>query len=184
MLFDLIDFPETVNQVMKQVRKLYIPVYEAFEQYGDKKNFGSSSGMKLYSPGRTNPVQADFICILKPDLFRKFVLPALEEEAEFLDHSCFHLDGPGALPFLDDILSIEDIDAVQWVPGAGARPQHQWPEVIHKIQSAGKAALLYGDCRLIKQSHKEYKPELVVYDVQAESLSQGLELLDWLQDNT
>ena len=30
----------------------------------------------------------------------------------------------------------------------------------------------------------EYKPELLVYDVQAESEAEGLELLDWLKKHT
>jgi hypothetical protein len=118
-------------------------------------------------------------------MFRDYVLPAIEEEAQFLDHSCFHLDGEDSLKHLDDILAIKEIDAIQWVPGAGKKPQFQWPEVLHKIQDAGKALHIFDSLiEEIKIHHKEYKAELIVYEVNANSSQQGLEFLDWLRKNT
>ena len=184
LLFDIIDQPEIITKAMTQVRPLYKKIYDTFDKYGNKQSLGSNSGMHLYSRGKTDYIQADFICLLGPDMFREFALPAIEEEAQFLDNSCFHLDGPDALKHLDDILAIDDIDAVQWLPGAGRKPGYEWPEIIHKIQSAGKAAVLYGNCDEIKAIHGRYKPELLVYDVQADSEAEGLELLDWLKKNT
>ena len=184
LLFDLIDTPDLIEEVMKQVRPLYGKIYDAFGVYGQKDELGRNTCMGLYSRGKTDYIQADFISLLSPDMVRKFVLPAIEEEARFLTNSCFHLDGPGALAHLDDILSIKEIDVVQWLPGAGVKPQHEWPDILHKIQSAGKAVILYGDCELVKQMHKEYKPELVVYYVNAKTLKEAEELLDWLKRNT
>lgn len=184
LLFDIIDQPKVIMSAMLQVRPLYKKIYNTFHNYGNKQLLGSDSGMHLYSRGKTDYIQADFIALLNSQLMRKFVLPAIEEEAEFLDNSCFHLDGPDALKHLDDILAIKKIDAVQWLPGAGRKPGYEWPEVIHKIQAAGKAAVLYGSCDEIKSVHGIYKPELLVYDVQAENESKGLELLDWLTKNT
>lgn len=184
LLFDLMDNPDLMEQAVNQVRPLYRYVYDSFRKYGEKRPLGTNSGMGLYSPGKTDFVQSDFICVMTPEMVRRFVLPAIEEEVRFLDNSCFHLDGPDALAHLDDILSIKDLDAVQWLPGAGAKPQHQWSEVLHHIQSAGKAIVLYGDCDLVKQIHKEYRPELVVYYVTADSREQAEDLLRWLERNT
>lgn len=184
LLFDIIDQPELIMTAMSQIRSLYTKVYNELYEYGSKKKIGTNSDMHLYSRGKTDYIQADFICLLNPDMFRKFVLPAIEEEAQFLDNSCFHLDGRDALKHLDDILAIDAIDAVQWLPGAGNKPNYEWPEVIHKIQAAGKAAVFYGTVEQIKASHGQYKPELIVYDVVAESEAKGLELLDWLKKNT
>jgi hypothetical protein len=184
LLFDLADSPEVMERVIDQMRPLYNYVYESFRRYGNKEVLGTNSGMELYSRGKTDFIQSDFICIMNPAMVRRFVLPALEEESQFLDHSCFHLDGPDALVHLDDILSIKEIGAVQWLPGAGARPQHQWPEVLHKIQSAGKAIVVYADCDLVKEIHKDYRPELVVYHVSTDSRRQAEDLLVWLKSNT
>ncbi|MFH1613979.1 MAG: hypothetical protein ABIG61_02700 [Planctomycetota bacterium] len=184
LLFDLIDQPEVIAEAMDQVRPLYMKIYNELHEFGNKKHLGTNSDIHFYSRGKTDYIQADFICLLSPDMFRKFVLPAIEEEAQFLDNSCFHLDGPDALKHLDDILTIEQISLIQWVPGAGNKPAYDWPDVIHKIQAAGKATVFYGNCDEIKAVHGRYKPELLVYDVQAESEAQGLDLLDWLKKHT
>lgn len=184
LLFDIIDEPDVVLRAMSQVRQLYKKIYMEFYEYGNKKESGTNTSLYLYSRGKTDMVQADFICLLSPDMFREFALPAIEEEIQFLDNSCFHLDGPDALKHLDDILSIKNLDAVQWVPGAGNKPNYEWPEVINKIQDAGKAAILYGDCEQIKTIHSQYKPELLVYHVVAQNEAEAMELLDWLKNNT
>lgn len=184
LLFDMIDKPETLLEAMSQVRRIFREVYETFYAYGNKERLGTTSGLHMYSRGKHGPIQADFICLLSPDMFRRFVLPAIVEEAQYLDHSCFHLDGPDALVHLDDILAIKEIHAVQWVSGAGARHQLEWPEVLHKIQAAGKAVPLYGTVEQIKAIHGQYKPELVQYDIQADSVEEGAKFMDWLVKNT
>ncbi|MAG13144.1 MAG: trimethylamine corrinoid protein 2, partial [Spirochaetales bacterium] len=51
----------------------------------------------------------------------------------------YHLDGPGALRHLDALLDIKELDAVQWVPGAGNEGFSRWIDVYKKIQAAGKS---------------------------------------------
>lgn len=184
LLFDLIDTPDIIDEAMKQVRLFYTIIYNTFHEFGNKKELGTYTWLNLYNRGKTHAIQADFIALLNPAMFRRFVLPALREEADFLDNSVFHLDGPDALNHLDDILEIDDIEAIQWKPGAGRKPGWAWPEVIHKIQGAGKAAILYGNPEEIKSIHRQYKPELVFYDVHAQSEAEGNELLEWLGNNT
>jgi 5-methyltetrahydrofolate--homocysteine methyltransferase len=48
------------------------------------------------------------------------------------------LDGPGQLVHLDSLLSIPELDNIQWVPGAGNPDEWNWPEVYKKIRDAGK----------------------------------------------
>ena len=180
LLFDIIDRPQTIAEAMRQVQPLYDKVADHFYHYGNKKRNGTAAQLFMYSRGRYDAVQADFISLLSPEMFRQFVLPAIEREAACLDHCCFHLDGEDALKHLDDILTVQDIDAVQWVPGAGKKPQSEWSDVLHKIQAAGKRIVLYGTPEKIRHIHGEYRPELLVYDVRTETPEEGQELLDWL----
>ncbi len=184
LLFDIIDHPKTILNVMLQAREIYKQVYSEFYIYGSKGKWGTTSGLPMYDREKFNRIQADFIALLSPDLFRRFVLPALEEEACFLDRSCFHLDGPDALNHLDDLLTLKELDAVQWVSGAGSRSQIEWPEVLHKIQQAGKIIILHLSASDVKRIHGEYKPELLVYDVKTDTVDEGIELLEWLKKNT
>ncbi len=184
LIFDMIDTPEVIMRALTQAREIFKQVYEEFYQYGSKAKLGTTCGLPMYDRGRYNRIQADFIALLSPDMFRKFVLPALEDEAQYLDRSCFHLDGPDALTHLDDLLAIKDLDAVQWVSGAGNKPQIEWPDVLHRIQKAGKIIILHLSPADVKRIHGEYLPELLVYDVRAKTVEEGLELLEWLKKNT
>jgi hypothetical protein len=81
----------------------------------------------------------DFSIMISTTMFEDIFLPGLIRECQFLDRSIYHLDGPGALRHLDCILSIPELDALQYVPGAINEGCHKWVEVYHKAQSAGKA---------------------------------------------
>ena len=109
-------------------------------------------------------------------MMKQFVLPALEEGAAYLDNSCFYLDGPDALKHVDTICQMKDIDIIQWQPGSYNRPAFEWPEVIDKIQQAGKAAVIAASPEQIKLIHGCFKPDLLVYDVEAEGEQKGLGL--------
>ena len=39
---------------------------------------------------------------------------------------------------MDDLLAIPELDAIQWVYGAGAGPAARWIDVYQRIQAAGK----------------------------------------------
>jgi hypothetical protein len=64
-----------------------------------------------------------------------------------MTHNIFHVDGKGMLRHLDHILSIPQIQALQWVQGVGDDlPILQWLPVIKRIQAAGKGVVV--DLRL------------------------------------
>jgi hypothetical protein len=184
LLYDIMDTPDLVAEAMRQVRKLHRRVFDEFYHYGNKEELGTTSWLHLYSRGRYGVIQSDFICLLTPAMFRSFALPAIEEEAASLDRACFHLDGPGALVHLDDLLAVNEIHAVQWVPGAGNAPQHTWVDLLRRIQGAGKSVILYGTPDEIRAFHGELDPALLVYDVKATSRDEGERLLAWLKEHT
>ena len=76
--------------------------------------------------------------MISPQFFDRFVLPELKETCRILDRTLYHLDGVGALNHLDSLLSIEELDAIQWIPGNGKPEHHEWTEVVQKIHNAGK----------------------------------------------
>ena len=162
LMFDMIDSPDIILEALSQAHDIYRQISEEFYRYGSKAVLGTTSALPMYDRGRYNRIQADYIALLSPDLFRRFVLPFIEAEAEYLDRSCFHLDGPDALKHLDDILAVPELDAVQWVSGAGSKPQIEWPDVLHRVQAAGKIIILHLSASDVKRIHGEYKPELVV----------------------
>jgi hypothetical protein len=82
--------------------------------------------------------------MISPEQFGEFVLPELKKSCLKLDRAFYHLDGKGELPHLDQLLSINELAGIQWIPGDGAPPLHEWPEVLNKIADSGKKLQLLG----------------------------------------
>jgi len=70
-------------------------------------------------------------------MFREFVVPALESEANDVDAMAYHLDGPDAIKHVDALCEIGKLDMILWVPGF--KDQHRdWTWLFDKIESLGK----------------------------------------------
>jgi len=188
LCMDFYDCPEFVERAMQDVRKLFPIVYNAIYEAGQFDNTTGTTGWTpFWCAGKFATIQCDFICMVSPEIGRRFIIPALEEEANFLDHCVYHLDGPGALPHLDDILAIKKIDVIQWVSGAG-QPRmwtSPWIDLLKKCQKAGKGLQMYDmSIEEAKQVHKELDPAGLVYCVPAASEKEVDEFCHWLERNS
>jgi hypothetical protein len=184
LCMDLLDYPDEVESGLMKARKLFPVVYNKLYEIGKMKERGTTSWLPFYCKDKFAVIECDFVCMISPNDSRRFLIPALTEEAEFLDHAIFHLDGVNALPHCDDILKIDAIDGIQWVPGDGKAPMLEWMDLLKKIQSHGKGLFLQAKPEEVKKFHKELKPEGVFYMVDASSLKEADDLLAWLKLNT
>jgi hypothetical protein len=48
------------------------------------------------------------------------------------------MDGIGQIPHLDQILSIDGIKGIQWVPGSGTPEEQNWDWILERILASGK----------------------------------------------
>ncbi|MBI5723575.1 MAG: hypothetical protein HZA50_06430 [Planctomycetes bacterium] len=182
---DFYDCPELIERAMADVRKLYVPVYETlYKAAGMNSRTGTIGWIPFWCEGKFATIQCDYICMVSPEMSRKYIIPALEEEAEYLDRCCLHFDGPGALPHLNDVLSIKAIDSIQWVSGAGQKEMHLWTDVLTACQKAGKSVIVDGNPEQIKSVHKSLKPELTAYQVGVKTQQELDDLLKWLEKNS
>ncbi len=88
-------------------------------------------------------LQNDFSAMIGPDMYDDFYLPILREECASIPRTIYHLDGPNAVRHLDSILTVEELDGVQWVNGAGSLPLDQWPDIYKKTVAAGKLCQVF-----------------------------------------
>lgn len=146
LLYDLYDYPDEVKKMAREVTALWKQAYAQSVALTAPFQEGTSSWMPIWCRGRYFPLQCDFSAMLSPDMFEEFVLPELIDLTEYLDHSIYHLDGPGEIPHLDHLLSIPRLDAIQWTPGAGigGPADERWFEMFQRIQAAGKGLVLLG----------------------------------------
>lgn len=139
LCIDLATEPAAVHRLMDQCWNGFWDLYEQtlplFQAAGQRV---TTCWLPLYTKGKYYVPSNDFSCNLSKAMFDEFFLPEIIAECEYLDHSCYHLDGPGALRHLDSLLSIDRLDGIQWVYGAGHEPASQWLPVCRKIQDAGK----------------------------------------------
>lgn len=95
--------------------------------------------MRGFSARTTHVPCCDFSALIGPAAFEELVLPSIREEMTAAERNIYHLDGPDALRHLDALLEVPEIDAIQWVYGAGHGPARRWLDVYRKILDAGKA---------------------------------------------
>ena len=181
---DLLDAPERIDAAIKNVRRAFAPVFDGIEKAGNLARTGYIGWLPFYCEERFAVLQCDFACMVGPEHFRRWILPALEEESSYLDRCVYHYDGPGALVHLKDVLSIPGIDAIQWVPGEGNPPPIEWMDLLLEIQKAGKGLYLSASPDEVKIYHHTLRPEGVLYDVWASSLKEAEDLLAWLKAHT
>jgi 5-methyltetrahydrofolate--homocysteine methyltransferase len=140
LLLELYDNPEEVQRLIVREHALWHRCYEEINSVLQPVNPGYSDWSCIYSDLPTYILQCDFCYMIGPDMFREFVKPEMEATCARLPRSFYHLDGIGQLPHLDDILSIDNLDGVQWICGAGHGPEEAWPDVRRKIGDSGKKA--------------------------------------------
>lgn len=145
LLYALYDEPEEVLRVLKELDALWVRYYRELEAAMQPYNPGYSDWAGLYSQTPFYTLQSDFSYMIGTPMFEEFAKPFLANQCRFLARSIYHLDGKGQLAHLDSLLSIEDLDGVQWIPGDGQPDMAHWPEVYRKIRAAGKKVQLFGD---------------------------------------
>jgi hypothetical protein len=184
LCMDMLDTPELIDRAMLDARRLFAPIFEALYEASNQAETGCMGWLPFYARGTYATTQCDYMALIGPDMGRRFVIPALEEEAAYLDHTAYHYDGPPALVHLDDILAIKDLDVIQWTPGAGAKPMIEWMDLLKTIQKAGKGLFIGCSADESRAFHRELEPEGVLYSISVGSEKEADDLVDWFTQNT
>lgn len=143
LLMDMVLAPETVRRALEQVDKALVEVRVAFAEALDVATWGSVNRFGMYSAGIIDVPQCDVSCMIGADMFDEFELPYLTNEIASTDASIYHLDGPDALQHVESLCGIEQLDMIQWMPGAG-HYDDDWSELNAKIDALGKGQIFQG----------------------------------------
>jgi hypothetical protein len=142
LCMDMVERPEWVEQKISEINEVWFAAFDRIYEI-IKLDDGSSAfgAFYLWGPGKVAKVQCDASAMISPKMYRRFVVPALTAQCEWLDHSLYHLDGTQALLHLDALLEIEALDAIEWTPQAGIETggNKRWYELYRRILSAGKS---------------------------------------------
>jgi len=139
---DLYDYPDEVKSAINKAIADFKEIFNHFDTMLKKKNQLSASWLGVPSFGKMHIPSCDFSSMISEKHFIDFCLPVLHKEVEDITHVIWHLDGKDCARHLDTLLSVPEIQAIQWVQGDGAKPIMQWVPLIKKIQNAGKSVLV------------------------------------------
>ena len=144
LLMELCLEPEDVIKACWNIHEEFNKAYDMFMEAIDEDNIpGYSCWATMLSQKPYFVLQNDFSAMIGPDMYDEFYLPILKEECKYIPRTIYHLDGPGAVRHLDSILTVPELDGVQWINGAGAPGLDQWPDIYRKIHEAGKLCQVF-----------------------------------------
>jgi 5-methyltetrahydrofolate--homocysteine methyltransferase len=146
LLLDLMERREWVRESLRKITQLYFRYYDVlYDMFRDEVG---GSHYWAWAPGRLAKFQCDFSAMISPEMFGEFMVPVLEEMCERVSYSIYHWDGPGALGHQDHLLSIPNLDVLQWTAGEGNEPawHGRWWPYYHRTIEAGKKCMIGGGC--------------------------------------
>ena len=138
LCLDLIDHPEAVKELLHRITTDFLELYDYFHQKLSAAGMPSASWLGAVCKGKYHIPSEDFSALVSDKMFESFFLDEIVRECRHMDKNIYHLDGPGALRYLDLLLAIPEIHAIQWVAGASREYWADWIDVYKRIQAAGK----------------------------------------------
>ena len=181
LIRDMFSRPSLVEEAIARVLDLWHECYDELRSVMPPD--GMSSWMSIWCSERWYPIQCDIAYMLSPSLFERFVEPHIREQCVRLDRTIYHLDGPGQLPHVDRLLRIEELDGIQWVPGAAMseRGYHRgssvWLPLYRKVQRAGKRLVLSVPPEGVRLLLEELSTKGLLLSVTCDSAREAEELL-------
>lgn len=136
--YDVIDNPEKILQAIDKINRDFLSLYEHYYTKLTSRGQAVTGWPGIVSRRKWHVPSNDFSCMISNQMFEKLFLDGLIEEMMHMEKTIYHLDGPRALHHLDTLLSIRELDAIQWVYGAGNGRASDHIPVYQKIQTAGK----------------------------------------------
>ncbi len=142
LLLDLYDAPAEVQRLNWRQHELWWQAFAEFDACLRPGNPGWSAWSSLFSSRPSYIFQCDFSYMISPEMFAEFVMPELAAAFRKVPNPVYHLDGPGELPHLDQLLANPDLKCVQWVP---TKPRFaEWCDMYKRIRAAGKLVQIAG----------------------------------------
>jgi hypothetical protein len=139
LLYDTIEHPNEIKSLCTKITNDFLKVYDKLYAMFESAGMPGTSWLPAICKGKFHIPQNDFSCMISKKSFEKLFVSEIIRECQHMDKCIYHLDGPHALRYLDMLLDIPEIHAIQWVPGASIDYWADWLHVYKRIQEKGKA---------------------------------------------
>ena len=173
---DFYDNPDVLKPAIRAVQDAWFEAYDRSTAIAHECG-GSFCWMRVWSELPMTDLQSDVSCLISREMFDDYFLPFIAEQAQRIDRTIYHLDGPDAVRHLDSLLALPEIDAIQWIQGAGAGRMTEWIDLLKRIQEGGKLIWAACDPDEIVPLTRALDPAGLLLVVRAESQEQADSLL-------
>ena len=153
--------PEIIDECRRIILEKLLTLYDEMYEIIHLNCGGCNAWLNVWCKKSWYPVQCDFIAMLNPKWFKRFVLPDLIAQIDHMDYAIHHMDGLYQLPYLDDFLAIDNLTGIQWVPGTGKSTpcSEEWFPIYKKIQKAGKNLVIDALREKVPHIYKNFDPK-------------------------
>ncbi|MDZ4198324.1 MAG: hypothetical protein U1E27_03470 [Kiritimatiellia bacterium] len=142
LLLDTLEHPEEIKKLGDRITTDFLRFYDRLYEKLSAAGMPSTTWLPATCRGKFHVPSNDFSCMISMESFQELFLPDIIRECRHMDRCIYHLDGPQALRYLDLLLDIPEIHAIQWVPGAGREDWKNWIEIYQRIQSREKSFVI------------------------------------------
>jgi hypothetical protein len=180
LLYDLLDQPDHCHRWISRVNALYAPCYDIFyNRLKDREGGSAFTAFHIWSPGKTAKIQCDFSAMISPEMFGEFYIPYAKKQIESLDYVLYHLDGPACIGHVDQLIALDKLNCIQWVPGDGQAPQQdeRWFPLYRKILDGGKGLQVRLQADKVVEFVKRFGSRGVYIITGTKTEAQGRELM-------
>jgi len=150
---DLLDRPDEVQNALRYVQDIWKGITAKIYDIVRDNNYGGSSigWLQTWASGFHGQLQCDMSVMVSPKMFDEFCMYEMREQTRALEYSLYHFDGEAQLMHLDQMLSVEELDCIQWTNVVGQGAAIDYIPVLQKIQAAGKRLLVSAPAEHVKQ---------------------------------
>ena len=160
LMYDCADDPEGVSRALEKITDAQYTVFRSIlNMVKESGMVGGRCATGVWSPKSCLSFDCDVSAMISRELYDHIFLPPMLRMLDLVDHRIYHLDGPEALHHLPTILSIPQIQAVQWVCGVANENLQKWYELYDKIQASKKSIIVYAKYDEVLDVCKRLKPE-------------------------
>ncbi len=186
VMYRMIDNPEEVHRAMKKVQYAYERIHEDTYQIVKEVNHGGCGigWLQTWAPGLHAQLQSDMSVMFSGDMFKEFIEPEIIAQSNFLDYSLYHLDGMEQIRHLDSLLSVKNLNAIQWMQCDNQPPCTAFFPELKKIQKAGKNIVMMIKPEQIEPVMENLSSKGLYLILQADSKEEGETMLKKIEKLT
>lgn len=143
LLMDMLEEEVLVEDFATYSQQDFFEFYDHYDRMLKAQSQLSVTWMNIPSFGRLHHPSCDLSSMFSAEMFEQFAMPGLVTECAHMTHNIFHVDGKGVARHIDQILTLPNLAAIQWVQGVGDdAPMVQWLPFVKKVQAAGKGIVI------------------------------------------